>query len=199
MVQYLLKRILYMFITLIGISVISWVIITQAPGSPVALTLDPKVSPKIIEQMKKNYDLDKPLYQQYFLWIQRLVTGKLYSFKDGRPVLKSAKGSNTLLLISWPLIIFPGDPLFFSQAAEKPLGHLDFEHLGISIWILLAYLLILGTVKLFGYPVQDEILYRGLHDDQSSRIAGISCFHRSLWRSVALRPFPDTLAQACLR
>ncbi len=53
MAQYLLKRILYMFITLIGISIISWVIITQAPGSPVALTLDPKVSPKIIEQMKK--------------------------------------------------------------------------------------------------------------------------------------------------
>ena len=67
MASYLIRRLLYTLITLVGISIISWVIITQAPGSPIALTLDPKVSPKIIEQMEKNYDLDKPIYQQYFL------------------------------------------------------------------------------------------------------------------------------------
>src|SRR3989304_7213818 len=88
MAQYLLRRLLYTLITLIGISVISWVIITQAPGSPIALTIDPKVSPKIIEQMMKNYDLDKPIYQQYYLWLKKLFTGRLYSFKDGRPVLE---------------------------------------------------------------------------------------------------------------
>jgi len=162
MAQYLLKRILYMFITLIGISIISWVIITQAPGSPVALTLDPKVSPKIIEQMKKNYDLDKPLYQQYFLWIERLVTGKLYSFKDGRPVLKKIGERiwNTLLLnLVATLIIFSlAIPLgiFSAKRQYSLLDHLGTfgAYLGISIpgfW--LAYLLILGTVKLFGYPV----------------------------------------------
>ena len=75
-----------MLITLVGISIISWVVITQAPGSPIALTMDPKVSPKVIEQMMKNYDLDKPIYQQYYLWLKKLFTGKLYSFRDGRPV-----------------------------------------------------------------------------------------------------------------
>jgi ABC-type dipeptide/oligopeptide/nickel transport system permease component len=34
--------------------------------------------------MMKNYDLDKPIYQQYYLWLKKLFTGKLYSFKDGR-------------------------------------------------------------------------------------------------------------------
>src|SRR4030042_216304 len=79
MARYLIRRLLYTFITLVGISVISWVIITQAPGSPIAITMDPKVSPKIVEQMEKNYDLDKPIYQQYFLWLKRLFTGNLYS------------------------------------------------------------------------------------------------------------------------
>src|SRR3989304_8103662 len=98
--SFILRRLLYMFITLIGISIISWVMITQAPGSPIALTMDPKVSPKIIEQMEKNYDLDKPVYQQYFLWIKKLLTGKLYSFKDGRPVMAKIweRIGNTLLL-----------------------------------------------------------------------------------------------------
>ena len=96
-----------MLITLVGISIISWVVITQAPGSPIALTMDPKASPKVIEQMMKNYDLDKPVYQQYFLWLKKLFTGKLYSFKDGRPVMEKIEERiwNTLLLNLVAMII----------------------------------------------------------------------------------------------
>ncbi len=162
MAQYLIRRTIYMLITLVGISIISWVIITQAPGSPIALTLDPKVSPKIIEQMEKNYDLDKPIYQQYFLWLKRLLSGNLYSFKDGRPVIRKIGERiwNTLLLnLVAMLIIFSlAIPLGVFSARRQysfldNLGTLG-AYLGISIpsfW--LAYLLILGTVKLFGYPV----------------------------------------------
>jgi peptide/nickel transport system permease protein len=162
MTQFVLRRLLYTLITLIGISILSWVIITQAPGSPIALTLDPKISPKIIEQMEKNYDLDKPIYQQYFLWLKRLFTGNLYSFKDGRPVMGKIGERiwNTLLLnLVAMLIIFSlAIPLgiFSAKRQYSILDNLGTfgAYLGISIpsfW--LAYLLILGTVKLFGYPV----------------------------------------------
>jgi len=160
--SYIVRRLLYTLITLFGISIMSWVIITQAPGSPIALTLDPKVSPKIIEQMEKNYDLDKPIHQQYFIWLKKLFTGKLYSFKDGRPVLEKIGERiwNTLLLnLVAMLIIFSlAIPLgvFSAERQYTFLDHLGTlgAYLGISIpsfW--LAYLLILGTVKLFGYPV----------------------------------------------
>jgi peptide/nickel transport system permease protein len=151
-----------MLITLVGISIISWVVITQAPGSPIALTMDPKVSPKVIEQMMKNYDLDKPIHQQYFLWLKKLFTGKLYSFKDGRPVLEKIEERiwNTLLLnlvatiITFSLAIPLG--IFSARRQYSFLDHLGTfgAYLGISaptFW--LAYLLILGTVELFGYPV----------------------------------------------
>ena len=162
MASYLIRRLLYTLITLVGISIISWVIITQAPGSPIALTLDPKVSPKIIEQMEKNYDLDKPIYQQYFLWIQRLFTGKLYSFKDGRPVMEKIGERiwNTLLLnLVAVLIIFSLAIPLGVFSAKRQYSFLDNlgtfgAYLGISapsFW--LAYLLILGAVILFGYPV----------------------------------------------
>ncbi len=162
MAQYLFRRLLYTLITLIGISILSWLIITQAPGSPIALTLDPKVSPKIIEQMEKNYDLDKPVYQQYFLWLKRLFSGNLYSFKDGRPVMKKIGERiwNTLLLnLVAILIIFSLAIPLGIFSAKRQYSFLDNlgtfgAYLGISIpsfW--LAYLLILGTVKLFGYPV----------------------------------------------
>ena len=162
MTSFILRRLLHMFITLVGISIISWIIITQAPGSPIALTMDPKVSPKIIEQMEKNYDLDKPIYQQYFLWIKKLLTGKLYSFKDGRPVMEKIGERiwNTLLLnLVATIIIFSlAIPLgiFSAKRQYTFLDHLGTfgAFLGLSIpgfW--LAYLIILGTVELFGYPV----------------------------------------------
>jgi len=162
MASYLVRRLLYTLITLIGISIISWVIITQAPGSPIALTMDPKVSPKIIEQMEKNYDLDKPVYQQYFLWLQRLFTGKLYSFKDGRPVMEKIAERiwNTIFLnVIALLIIFSLAIPLGVFSAKRQYSFLDNlgtfgAYLGIStpsFW--LAYLLILGTVLVFGYPV----------------------------------------------
>ena len=151
-----------MFVTLVGISIISWVIITLAPGGPIGLTLDPKASPKIIEQMMKNYDLDKPIYQQYYLWLKKLFTGKLYSFKDGRPVMQKINERiwNTLLLnLVATIIIFSLAIPLGVFSAKRQYSFLDNlgtfgAYLGVSapsFW--LAYLLILGTVLLFGYPV----------------------------------------------
>ena len=182
--SYLFRRLLYTLITLFGISVISWVIITQAPGSPIALTLDPKVSPKVIEQMEKNYDLDKPVTQQYFLWLKRLFTGKLYSFKDGRPVLDKIQERiwNTLLLnlIAVIIIFSLAIPLGIFSAKRQytfmdNLGTFG-AYLGISIpsfW--LAYLLILGTVKLFGYPVL------GMRSFVSEEFTGFESVMDRLW------------------
>jgi peptide/nickel transport system permease protein len=124
--------------------------------------MDPKASPKVIEQMMKNYDLDKPIHLQYFLWLKKLFTGKLYSFKDGRPVMEKIEERiwNTLLLnlvamiITFSLAIPLG--VFSARRQYSFLDHLGTfgAYLGISaptFW--LAYLLILGTVMLFGYPV----------------------------------------------
>lgn len=162
MALFILRRFSQLFVTLIGISIISWVVITQAPGSPIALTMDPKVSPIIIEQMMKNYDLDKPIHLQYVLWLKKLFAGKLYSFKDGRPVMEKIGERiwNTLLLnlVATVIIFSLAIPLgVFS--AKRQYSFLDNlgtfgAYLGISapgFW--LAYLLILGTVHLFGYPV----------------------------------------------
>ena len=162
MASFILRRLAQMFVTLVGISIISWVIITLAPGGPIGLTLDPKASPKVIEQMMKNYDLDKPIYQQYYLWLKKLFTGKLYSFKDGRPVMQKINERiwNTLRLnLVATIIIFSLAIPLGVFSAKRQYSFLDNlgtfgAYLGVSapsFW--LAYLLILGTVLLFGYPV----------------------------------------------
>ncbi len=160
--SYLIKRLIQTIPILFGITIVSFLIINLAPGSPVGMTLNPTASPKVIEQMRKNYDLDKPLPVQYVLWLKRLFTGKLVSFKDGKPVLEKIleRFPATLLLnlTATALIFSLAIPLGVFSATRRYslLDNLGtfLAFLGISIpsfW--LAYLLILGVVKLIGVPV----------------------------------------------
>ena len=160
--NYLIRRLVQTIPILFGITIISFLIINLAPGSPVGMTLNPTASPKVIEQMRKNYDLDKPLHLQYLLWLKRLFTGNLYSFKDGKPVLdkilERLPATLVLNLMATLLIFSLAIPLGIFSATHR-YSFLDnlgtfLAFLGISIpsfW--LAYLLILGVVKIFGVPV----------------------------------------------
>uniref|UniRef100_A0A832A540 ABC transporter permease n=1 Tax=Desulfacinum infernum TaxID=35837 RepID=A0A832A540_9BACT len=94
---YLLKRLLQMIPTLLGITFITFCIIQLAPGNPAMLKLqmasqgemaDTAYAKQIIEQTKKLYGLDKPLPVQYALWVKRVFTLDFgTSFKDHRRVL----------------------------------------------------------------------------------------------------------------
>lgn len=96
MKAYLIRRLLLVIPTLIGITMILFCVIQLAPGSPVLLRLQKmqgamgseSVPQEIIEQTQRLYGLDKPLPVQYALWVKRLVTLDFgTSYKDRRPVL----------------------------------------------------------------------------------------------------------------
>lgn len=97
MAAYILKRLLQVVPTLLGITLITFVIIQLAPGNPATLKLQMAgqgemgqsgMAKQIIEQTKKLYGLDKPLPVQYLLWVKRVFTFDFgTSFKDHRPVL----------------------------------------------------------------------------------------------------------------
>lgn len=94
MTAYLLKRVLLMIPTLLGIAVITFVIIHLTPGDPAALKsgemgMQSKVvASEVIEQTRKLYGLDQPLHVQFGRWIGRLARLDFGdSFIDDRPVL----------------------------------------------------------------------------------------------------------------
>jgi len=96
MTNYLVKRLLQVIPTLLGITLITFLIIQLAPGNPATLRLQMAgqgemgqsgMAAEIIEQTKKLYGLDKPLPVQYLLWVKRVFTFDFgTSFKDHRPV-----------------------------------------------------------------------------------------------------------------
>jgi len=66
----ILKKLGYLIIMLLVISLISFLAINLAPNSYFASgDLNPNITPESIEHLKKVYGLDKPLYIQFFSWV----------------------------------------------------------------------------------------------------------------------------------
>ncbi|MGO9393757.1 MAG: diguanylate cyclase, partial [Desulfobaccales bacterium] len=87
---YLSKRLLLMIPMLLGITLVSFLVIHLAPGTPTELqtTMNPKASLEAQKRLRELYGLDKPLPVQYWDWlkrISRLDFGRSFS-PDRRPV-----------------------------------------------------------------------------------------------------------------
>lgn len=126
MLFYLIRRILFMVPLFLGITLISFVVIHLAPGTPTDIytTFNPKVSPEFQQRLRKLYHLDKPLYVQYGLWLKRLVHldfGRSFA-PDGRPVWEKIKErlpvTVEINLLSMGLILILAIPLGVLSAVK---------------------------------------------------------------------------------
>jgi peptide/nickel transport system permease protein len=122
--SYILKRLLLLIPTLFGITVITFFVIQLAPGSPVERKLNIEegvkaeaITKDIVEQTKKLYGLDKPIYIRYLIWVKRIVTLDFgSSYKDHRPVIEKV-GERLPVTLSLNLI-----SIFLAYFISIPLG-----------------------------------------------------------------------------
>ncbi|HEY1434110.1 MAG TPA: ABC transporter permease [Thermoanaerobaculia bacterium] len=117
--SYVARRLLLAVPTLLGITVVVFLLLHLAPGAPGAGGADSarRVSARAAEQMRHLYGLDRPLPEQFALWIGRVVRLDLgESFVDHRPVAERIREAlpNTLAL--------NGLALMLSLAVAIPLG-----------------------------------------------------------------------------
>lgn len=94
MKKYIVKRLLLMIPTFIGITIITYLMVRLAPGDYTTLRAgiqgelkQGSIGQQIIEEEKKLYGLDKPIHIGYLNWMAKLVRLDFgVSRKDGRPV-----------------------------------------------------------------------------------------------------------------
>src|SRR2546428_7101442 len=94
--RYFVKRLLLILPTLLGISLISFLIIHLTPGDPALMKLgdadqrgaNQQLAAQIIEETRALYGLDRPLHVQYLRWLKRIVTLDFgESLRDHRPII----------------------------------------------------------------------------------------------------------------
>jgi peptide/nickel transport system permease protein len=75
MLKYILKRIGSFIPTILGISIIVFVLIRFIPGDPIEVILGEHATPEYVEIAKHQLGLDKPIYIQYFYWLRNMLMG----------------------------------------------------------------------------------------------------------------------------
>ena len=157
---YILKRLGLTIPMLLGITLISFMVIHLAPGTPVDMqtTMNPKASLEAQKRLREIYGLDKPLPVQYWNWLKRVSVldfGRSIS-PDRRPVWDKIKerigitlGLNLLSLL---IILAVAVPLGV-MAACRPNSWFDkgttlFVFFGFampSFWLALLLILFFGV------------------------------------------------------
>lgn len=140
MFSYIIKRLLMIIPTMLGVTVVYFFIINLAPGGPVERKLQELrfggmgqsstagaessnsqdasgISEEVIEALKKQYGFDKPVHIRYFIWLKnlfRLDFGESFTYEE--PVLD-------VIMSKFPVSIqFGVISLFLSYLICIPLG-----------------------------------------------------------------------------
>lgn len=105
---YLIKRIFHMMITLFVLITLIFFLFRVVPGDPVSMYLDSGMSREAKEVLMQQFGLDKPLGEQYVIFLKNLVRGDFgTSFQYGKPALAVIGDSfwNTFILMGASLFI----------------------------------------------------------------------------------------------
>jgi peptide/nickel transport system permease protein len=92
MLTFILRRMLLAIPIIIGVTAVTYLLISLAPGDPVTAMLDPEqmttLGPDWVAERKAELGLDKPIPVRYMLWLKEVARGNLgYSAIDRQPVI----------------------------------------------------------------------------------------------------------------
>jgi peptide/nickel transport system permease protein len=175
MARYILRRLLLLIPTLVGITLIGFAVIQLAPGSPVmmkmrqgpggeGLTAQDAGALKIVEETKKLYGLDKPIHVRYLIWLKQVATFDFgTSYKDHRRVsdkiLEALPITLQLNIISILIIYLVSIPLGVWSAThegsffDKVLTVVSFVLYSVpGFWLALMLIVVFG-VRLDWFPI----------------------------------------------
>jgi peptide/nickel transport system permease protein len=77
MLAYIIRRILILIPTLLGVSVIVFFMLRITPGDPAELLLGERVTEEALYEIREHLGLNEPLHVQYGLFLKRLMKGDL--------------------------------------------------------------------------------------------------------------------------
>ena len=167
MIGYLVRRFLLMLLTLVGISVIIFVLLRVVPGNIADILADAAgfVNPAEKAKLEADLGLDQPIALQYTAWVGDLLHGELgYSYVSEKPALQeilpripiTARLAGLALVFSVVL----GVPLGVISAVKQNTGldyalrilslsGLSMPAFWLGLLILMAFVAATGTIPIY--------------------------------------------------
>jgi peptide/nickel transport system permease protein len=77
MLAYIIRRIMIMIPTLLGVTIIVFLMLHATPGDPAELLMGERATEESLQQLRDHLGLNEPLYVQYGMFMSRLLKGDL--------------------------------------------------------------------------------------------------------------------------
>ncbi len=115
--SYIVRRLLALVPILIGVTMVAFLVSRGLPGDPARLYAGMQASDFEVQAIRESLGLNKPLYHQYWIYMQGLIQGDLgFSLRTGFPVAEDIRNR---LPATVEMVIFA---LAFALAVALPLG-----------------------------------------------------------------------------
>ncbi|ARV17598.1 putative D,D-dipeptide transport system permease protein DdpB [Curvibacter sp. AEP1-3] len=124
------KRLLFLLAVVLGVSLITFSISHLIPGDPARLVAGERASEEVVQNIRIQMGLDRPLPEQYWKYLNATIHGDLgTSLRTNRPVAEDLKiffpATLELALIALLLAVLVGAPLGVLSAVyrDRPIDH----------------------------------------------------------------------------
>lgn len=156
MAKYIAKRVGYAALTVLFLTAFTFFMMQLLPGDP--FVGDKAISPKTMAALNAKYGLDKPVWEQFIIYVKNVFQGDLgISIKYNRPVTRiigesfpiSAELGLRALIIATALGIGLGTLAAIKRATKWDTGAMTLAVIGVSVpsFIIGALLQYLFSIK----------------------------------------------------
>ncbi|WP_448040583.1 ABC transporter permease [Bradyrhizobium liaoningense] len=177
--RYVLRRLGQIPIVLVIVTITIFVVVRSTPGDPVQIMLGMQTSPDAVEAIRHEFHFDKPLYQQYLIWLGDVLHGDL-----GRSVRLNQSVSSLLAerfpisfrlaLVAMLLAVFVSIPLGIISALKRNTW-VDYLCTGVTLIGFSVPNFALAMVLIFIFSIKLGVL----------PITGIGSTSTTVWGAVA--------------
>ncbi len=161
---FILKRLLHMIPILLGVSLLTFLLMSLTPGGYLqSLRQNPQISAETVERLIAKYHYDKPWYVQYGYWLKNVAQGDFgYSIQYKIPAtdLITARLWNTFLLslcatiVAWGIAVPLGIWAAVNKDSLVDRGCSMIAFVGLSVpEILLALLALMFAAATGWFPI----------------------------------------------
>jgi peptide/nickel transport system permease protein len=162
MLRYFVRRLLLLVPILIGVSILIFFWVRALPGSPAESLLGERATPRLVQHHRHLYGFDRPIYVQYWKYVQTLLHGDLgVSIADHRHVATEIRdrfpATVELAMAAMLFAMVVGVPLGFF-AAKRYGGAFDQGSLVISLVGISVPIFVLAVLLKWAFSIHWHLL-----------------------------------------
>lgn len=172
------KRLITLVATLVGTSIVVFLVLEILPGNAAQILMGPDASPEAVEALARKLGIDRPATERYWNWVSGLVVGDLglsyaYSTPVGEIVLERLTVTVPLAMMAmaFTTVLALAAGIYAASRHNKvgDVGIMGLTQIGIAIpnfWFAILLILLfsvsLGWFSAGGFPGWDEGILNGL-------------------------------------